>query len=427
MINLLSDPEYSAERKVLAEFAVSCGATAGTIIRMDRSGRNDREAEGLLFEQLAKWILPNANNNREWLKRRGDEFYGKDKMWGVTGEALLSGRIVDVCEIRKTSSSTHWYGDCLDFDGAERSTVQIKSNYCEVMEDLLGSPLKDMLVAPIQCNNIVVGAIKLFNHDHCKRCMPAQKGFEAHRSEAIEIADRIALEWLSTHPIRCEVATVFIDVADSTSFLIASGYYDGARVFQVFTKAIQEEIIKIAAEVRHRSPTSRAALIGGIPFLDKFTGDGVLVVFPYDKIPLFDGEHIESNHVGPYVKRIVEAADARWQSILESVDCRRVLREAAMSSETLRVAISSGPAYIGTFGIHLSAIGRPLIEASRILAHKEIYETAFGEQRGGPRIVVSQQFVEDFKISHAERLEQRWQLRGLPGDRVVYRVQRGYL
>ena len=426
LANLLVDPKSSFEKGILEQLAQSCGATAASIIRIDRSGRNKRESDGLLFEQLAKWLSPNAKPIGKGWTRFGDEFYGRDQTWGVTGLALLSGRVVDVSNIKPYGPNGAWNGDSLTHDGSSRTPVTIKSTYCDVMEELIGSPLKDMLVCPVHTNNIVVGAVKLFNHDYCEKCGDGVKGFEGHLGEATKVAARLAEEWLNTHPIRCEVVTVFIDVTDSTSFLIANGYYDGARVFQVFTNAIQKEMSAVAEEIHNRPPDSRAALYGGLPFLDKFTGDGVLLIFPYDKIPLMEDEHIESKHIWPHVKRIIEAAHKAWQTILESVECRRVLREAALSTEPLKIAISSGSAYIGSFGGHLSAVGRPLIEASRILSNKDIYEASFGGQRGGPHIVASQQFVDDFELENvhknAEKLEERWQLRGLPGNRVVYKL-----
>jgi hypothetical protein len=123
------------------------------------------------------------------------------------------------------------------------------------------------------------------------------------------------------------------------------------------------------------------------------------------------------------LRQVVKAAQVEWQSILDSPECRRVLREAAMSRDPLRIAISSGPAYIGKFGGHLSAIGRPLIEASRILSHKGIYEASFDAERSSLFILASHQFVDDFQlVNDAQKLENRWTLKGLPGDRVVYKV-----
>jgi class 3 adenylate cyclase len=422
MSNLLVPPDEEVEKRVLKQLAQSCGATAASIIRVDRSGRNIYESDGLLFKQLVKWRSDKANaDNKNWDKCR-DEFYAKNETYGVTGEALLSGRIVNVSNIKPELGT--WYGNKLNSDG-KWTRVQIKSSYCEPMEGLIGTSLKHMLVSPIHSNNIVVGAIKLFNHDYCETC-GAQQGFEAHSEQAAEVADSIAKKWLNFYPIRCEVVVVFLDVTDSTSFLIASGYYDGARVFQVFTNKIQEEISRVAEEINNRPLSSSAASYGGVPFLDKFTGDGVLLIFPYDRVALKDEEHIESTHIWPHVKRVIEAAHKAWQSILESVECRRVLRETAMSTEPLKIAISSGPAYLGRFGGHLSAIGRPLIEASRILSDREIYETSFSAQRDSPHILASHQLVEDFKPANAQRLDKRWQLRGLPGNRFIYKVPVGW-
>ena len=119
------------------------------------------------------------------------------------------------------------------------------------------------------------------------------------------------------------------------------------------------------------------------------------------------------------------AAKEAWQEILNSAECRRVLREAAMGTEPLKVAISSGPAYIGKFGKHLSAIGRPLIEASRILDTKEIYDKLWGEDRDAHDahyILASQQFVEDFRLKTAKAIGGPRELKGLPGHRFIYKL-----
>ena len=101
-----------------------------------------------------------------------------------------------------------------------------------------------------------------------------------------------------------------------------------------------------------------------------------------------------------------------------------------MPREPLKIAISSGPAYIGRFGGNLSALGRPLIEASRLISHKDLQKIAFEEDWKRPHpdrplILASQQFAEDFGLDQqgATTVDGRWQLKGLQGDRLIYKVQ----
>ena len=408
------------EDKLLAEICEDCGAAAGSIIRTDRSGRNRSEHEGLLFEHVAKWLEKGAQPPSSFWTRLGDEFYKKsgDGQWGVTGDALLGRSIVSVVDIRP--EGTRWRGELHSEDGAKKQ-VEIKPDYCKVIPELIGSELQEMLVAPIHCYNLVVGAIKLFNHRNCRTCEPQKGSFEAHREKILEATGKIANYWAQTHPIRCEVVALFIDVTDSTSLLVASGYFDGARIFQKFAEALQKEIDAIGKDLSSRAKASRAALYGGTPFLDKFTGDGFLVLVPYDRAYLFEDEFIEPHYVGPNVGRLVEAAHIAWQDILTGAECRRALREAGMVKQPLRIAISSGPAYLGQFGPQISAIGRPLIEASRILDAK-MYPSP-SDNAGEPLILASKSFVEDFGIRVQDHAGERIALRGLPGKRRVFPIK----
>ena len=91
-VERLLDVDDLVEKEILQNIAESCGATAASLIRLDRSGRNRRDNEGLLFEQRAKWISPTAKPADDgWLVRR-DEFFGRHKAWGLTGLAFLRGR-----------------------------------------------------------------------------------------------------------------------------------------------------------------------------------------------------------------------------------------------------------------------------------------------------------------------------------------------
>lgn len=415
--------DVSFEAKIIDELASKCGATAASVIRLDRSGHNKREHEGLLFEQIVKWLSPVAKSDKKQWKRLGAEFFDKTQAWGVTGEAFLSGRVVDVANIEcdKNNIKTNWYGMCRKED-KNRVRMPIKSSYCEPMELLIGTQLKEMLVVPIHSNNIVVGALKLFNHAFCKKCNEKHLGFEEHIHEAKDAAECISEQWLKTYPIRCDIVSIFIDVVDSTSFLTASGYYEGARVFQLFTDIIQKEIDKIADKIDTRPLESHVATFGGMPFLDKFTGDGVLLIFPFDRLALAPTEHPEQVQIWPFILDVLTKARKGWEAILQRPECKRMLREIAMDTRPLKIAISSGPSYLCKFGDHLSAIGRPLIEAARIIELKKIYETSFEEQPGRYFSLASQQFIDDFKIKHFEQVAAAWVLRGLPGKRLIYKV-----
>jgi class 3 adenylate cyclase len=284
----------------------------------------------------------------------------------------------------------------------------------------------------------VAGAIKLFNHDpqRCKGC-ETTKGFSDHMPNIVQAMADLSNYWLANYPLRCEVAAVYVDIVDATSFLIASGYQEGARVLQRFTERVDVALKKVVEQIETRArkdPNSYLAKMGGTPFFEKFTGDGMLLVFPYDRAALRahpgtrTDDELGEQSIWEHIHQVLLSINDRWLEVLEEPQPKRVLREAALYTQPPRIAISSGPAYLGRFGPQLSVIGRPIIEAARLIELRDEY-LAWEQAHYSARVprsgnfLASGQFVHDFGLDKegAEPLN-KYQLRGLPGRRIVWKV-----
>lgn len=181
-----------------------------------------------------------------------------------------------------------------------------------------------------------------------------------------------------TRPERRECAVLITDLINSSYILAGLDFKEKGVLFKEYIDIL----------------SNKARENGG--FFDKFTGDGILVLFGIDEIhPDLTAKQKFCNNALLFATEI-EALTRRFLT-LEHVreklqNCYPV--NAPLDAFSNRIAISFGHVAFGLFGDTASAVGSPIVEAARMCAEKSF----FSENSNG--IIFSGDFLDASQQPH---------------------------
>jgi class 3 adenylate cyclase len=161
-------------------------------------------------------------------------------------------------------------------------------------------------------------------------------------------------------------AILITDIDSSTTTLSNLDFEDRGGIFNQYVEKLKEHVLK------HNG------------FFDKFTGDGFIALFGIDQKGELTSDQIERFCID--AKACAESIQAETNRFCTTPNIMKTLQNENLRDFRCRTAISFGKVAFGKFGGIGSVVGKAIVEAARMCAHKEFFKSNI-------EIVISEDFL----------------------------------